>query len=428
MYVVVAMIIFLLLLGVLVIAINNSGKTEAAQKWIEHSPPLSTATRLESLEKVFDRAGWVKLGEKVFKRTYATFELEMHVIRLETTSIHEMKCFLRPATAIPKEVSLHIPDARGFFRYEGPAPRSFFPDHLSGTFDYGEVEWNGLLEPIFLQCFSPEHLEQITSPEDVNASTFSIRDGEVVMELVYFTESADVVGMRGTTTQYDKPWYRSVERFTRSMRALTTFGQGLCWSGQTPRQLMEGVFTRYGVLPELKKQALEQLAKIVPPHEFETFLVQHIGSMSAPESDRGVALSQLSGDARFEGTVAGLFTEALSQPNSKLLKLFSDHAPEELQRQLLSPRRVEILNAAFADDGGLPREVLLDLVNRVPSEELLEPALSPRAREVLMFTMQDQLGERARGRLSIAAGSGGELTEVAEAGSLEQIDHTRRNQ
>jgi len=86
------------------------------------------------------------------------------------------------------------------------------------------------------------------------------------------------------------------------------------------------------------------------------------------------------------------------------------------------------LNAAFADDGGLPREVLLDLVNRVPSEELLEPALSPRAREVLMFTMQDQLGERARGRLSIAAGSGGELTEVAEAGSLEQIDHTRRNQ
>ncbi len=422
MYVPVAMVVVFLLMIVLIVAIHNSNQTEAAQQWFEHSPPLSVATRLESLEKVFDRAGWTKLGEKAFKSNYPTFEIEMHVIELEPTSIHKMKCVLRPATPIPKEVSLHIPDARGFFHYQGPARRSFFPAHLSGTFDYKEVEWSGLLESVFLQCFELEHLEQITPPEDVNPSTFSIRNGEVIMDLVYRCEGADYVGMSGSTTVYDKPWYRSVDRFTRSMRALRTFGQGLCWSGQSPRQIMEGVFMRYGVLPEFKRQALAQMARVISPHEFEPMLVQFVGSTSLPDVDRGAALSQLSSDPRFEDAANAFLTQALSQPHSGLLRLFIDHASEGLRHQLFSPRRAEILNAVFAEDGGMSRELISDLVDRVPVEELLEPALSPRAREVLMFTIQDRLGDQARGKLPLAARSGGEITRVTNAGSPEERD------
>ena len=70
MYVPVAMVVVFLLMIVLIVAIHNSNQTEAAQQWFEHSPPLSVATRLESLEKVFDRAGWTKLGEKAFKSNY----------------------------------------------------------------------------------------------------------------------------------------------------------------------------------------------------------------------------------------------------------------------------------------------------------------------------------------------------------------------
>lgn len=409
---------------ILIFFIDKANKSQAKQPWFEHSPPLSAATRLESLERVFDRAGWTKLGEGAFKKNYPTFVFEMHVVELKTTSIHKMKCILRPATPIPREISLHIPDARGFFGYDGPARRSFFPNHLSGTFNYNEVEWCGLLESIFVQCFSPDYLAQITSPEDVNLSTFSIRDGEVIMELVYYCEGADYIGMRGTTTIYDKPWYRSVDRFKRSMRALCTFGEGLSWSGQSPRQIMEGVFAQSGVFPELKMQALAQLAKAIPPHEFEPILVQAIESTSLSDSDRGAALSQLSSDPRFEYAATKFMTQALSQPDSKLLRLFIDHASEGLRHQLRSPMRAEILNAVFAEDGGMSRELILDLVRCVPPEELLEPALSPRAREVLLFTIQDQLGEQGRGRLTFAEKSGGELTQVVQSADLEVFENT----